>query len=102
MEGVAPVIRIERTPSEDSILSPSSSSPPAPLSPRSPTSPTSCEGERVYTNRGTSRLTVSTPLSPIKESRKETESLLDFNNSPIKEKSIKLAAVPKKQSSRIR
>ena len=56
----------------------------------------------MYSNRGTSRLSVSTPLSPIKESRKETESLLDFSNSPIKEKKIKLAAVPKKQSSRIR
>ena len=102
VEGVAPIIKIERTPSDDSIFSPSPTSPPAPLSPRSPTSPTSVEAERLYSNRGTSRLSVSTPLSPIKESRKETESLLDFSNSPIKEKKIKLAAVPKKQSSRIR
>ena len=113
MEGVAPIIRIERTPSDDSIFSPSPSSPLSPLSPssssdkparspRSPTSPTSGEGERLYSNRGTSRLSVSTPLSPIKESRKETESLLDFSNSPIKEKKIRLTAVPKKQSSRIR
>ena len=99
---MAPIIRIERTPSDDSIFSPSPTSPPAPLSPRSPTSPTSVEAERMYSNRGTSRLSVSTPLSPIKESRKETESLLDFSNSPIKEKKIKLAVVPKKQSSRIR
>ena len=53
-------------------------------------------------NLGTSRLSVSTPLSPIKESRKETESLLDFNASPIRENKLQLAAVPKKQSSRIR
>merc|ERR1712062_341450 len=40
--------------------------------------------------------------SPIKESRKETESLAEFTNSPIKENKIQLAAAPKKQSSRIR
>jgi len=102
VEGVTPIIKIERTPSDDSIFSPSPTSPPAPLSPRSPTSPTSVEAERLYSSRGTSRLSVSTPLSPIKESRKETESLLDFSNSPIKEKKIKLAPVPQKQSSRLR
>ena len=56
----------------------------------------------LFLNLGTSRLSVSTPLSPIKESRKETESLLDFNASPIRENKLQLAAVPKKQSSRIR
>lgn len=115
VEAAPPIIRIERTPSDESVFSPSPSSPvasplspseslsrsPLSRSPRSPTSPTN-DTERVYSNRGTSRLSVSTPLSPIKESRKETESLLDFNASPIRENKLQLAAVPKKQSSRIR
>ena len=116
-----PIIKIERTPSDESLCcpTPSPSSPLAPplsplesfsrspsssserfsRSPRSPTSPTN-DPDRIYSR--SSRLSVSTPLSPIKESRKETESLLDFNNSPIKENKLQLAAVPKKQSSRIR
>ena len=110
-----PTIKIERSPSEDSVFSPvssplgpplspsesSSSRSPSTRSPRSPTSPTT-DSERVYSNRGSSRLSVSTPLSPIKESRKETESLLEWSNSPIKENKLQLAAVPRKQSSRIR
>ena len=110
-----PIIKIERSPSEDSVFSPvssplgpplspsesASSRSPSARSPRSPTSPTT-DSERVYSNRGSSRLSVSTPLSPIKESRKETESLLEWSNSPIKERKLQLAAVPKKQSSRIR
>jgi len=121
VEGVPPIIRIERTPSDESLCcpTPSPSSPLAPplspiesfsrspsssserfsRSPRSPTSPTN-DPDRIYSR--SSRLSVSTPLSPIKESRKETESLLDFNNSPIKEIKIQHAAVPQKQSSRIR
>merc|ERR1711976_691920 len=78
-----------------------SSRSPSTRSTRSPTSPTT-DSERVYSNRGSSRLNDSTPLSPIKESRKETESLLKWSNSPIKESKLQLTAVPKKQSSRIR
>jgi len=114
VEGGPPTIKIE-SPSEDSVFSPvssplgpplspsdsASSRSPSTRSPRSPTSPTT-DSERIYSNRGSSRLSVSTPLSPIKESRKETESLLEWSNSPIKENKLQLAAVPKKQSSRIR
>ena len=127
VEGAAPpAIRVERAPSEES-LCPSPSSPlgpplspsePAGLAsssredprfcrsgPRSPASPpgTSCGEDRVYGGRASARLGLTTPLSPIKESRKETESLLEWTNEPtIKENKIELAAVPKKQSSRVR
>lgn len=114
-ESGPPVIKIDRTPSDESVFSPSSPLAPQ-LSPteslsrssitRSPRSPTSPTNEFSFSERKTSRssgrLSVSTPLSPIKESRKETESLADFTNSPIKENKIQLAAAPKKQSSRIR
>ena len=122
-EGVPPIIKIERSPSDEWTFSPSPTSPATPVSPpdcqvrtgypekgsrspRSPTSPTApkspSDGERIYSSRGSSRLSVSTPLSPIKESRKETGSLLDLHNSPVKENKLELASPPKKQSSRIR
>jgi len=120
-EGVPPIIKIERSPSDECIFPPPSpSSPVSPglppprspsssfecgsRSPRSPTSPTSpispVDGERIFSSRGSSRL--STPLSPIKESRKESGSLLELHCSPVRENKIELQSVPKKPSSRIR
>ena len=109
-------IKIVRTPSDECLFVPSPSSPASPglpppratpwgAGPRSPTSPTSPlspagEGERMLSSRGSSRL--STPLSPIKESRKEMGSLLELTASPAKELAIKLQDVPRKPSSRIR
>ena len=123
-EGVPPIIKIERSPSDECIFPPPSPSSPvspglppprspsssfdygsrSPRSPRSPTSPTSpispVDGERIFSSRGSSRL--STPLSPIKESRKESGSLLELHCSPVRENKIELQSVPKKPSSRIR
>ena len=111
-------IKIVRTPSDECLFEPSPSSPNSPglplhrptpwgvgpRSPRSPTSPTSPlspgDGERILSSRGSSRL--STPLSPIKESRKEMGSLVELPSSPAKELTIKLQDVPRKPSSRIR
>lgn len=119
-EVAPPTIKIERSPSDELLFPHSPSSPSSPClppsrspiscserrsrSPRSPTSPTSpvspADGERIFSSRGSSRL--STPLSPIKESRKESGSLLDLQCSPVKENKIGLQSVPKKPSSRIR
>ena len=69
VEAAPPIIRIERTPSDESVFSPSPSSPvasplspseslsrsPLSRSPRSPTSPTN-DTERVYSNRGKHRV----------------------------------------------
>ena len=86
-----------------------------PRSPRSPTSPTSpCSpgsdgggggGERLFSNsRGSSRL--STPLSPIKESRKEMMgSLQELSASPVHQTNLLTLQDPPsaaKPSSRIR
>eukprot|EP00090_Calanus_glacialis_P002184 TRINITY_DN11642_c0_g1_i1.p1 TRINITY_DN11642_c0_g1~~TRINITY_DN11642_c0_g1_i1.p1 ORF type:complete len:476 (-),score=90.06 TRINITY_DN11642_c0_g1_i1:133-1560(-) len=120
VEGVPPIIKIERSPSDECLFPPSPASPLSPglpparspnscwdrgsRSPRSPTSPTSpnspVDGERIFSSRGSSRL--STPLSPIKESRKESGSLLELHCSPVRENKIELQSVPKKPSSRIR
>jgi len=120
VEGVPPIIKIERSPSDECLFTPSPSTPLSPglpsvrspnscwdrssRSPRSPTSPTSpnspVDGERMFSSRGSSRL--STPLSPIKESRKESGSLLELHCSPVRENKIELQSVPKKPSSRIR
>jgi len=103
---VPPMIRVSPSP-PDELISPSPSSPLSPglppprsptlttspwtpRSPRSPTSPTSPQlspgdqGERLFSSRGSSRL--STPLSPIKESRKEHGSLQELPCSPVKER----------------
>jgi len=102
---VPPMIRVSPSPPDEPISpspssplspglppprSPTSTSPWTPRSPRSPTSPTSPQlspgeqGERLFSSRGSSRL--STPLSPIKESRKEHGSLQELPCSPIKER----------------
>ena len=109
-----PRIKIDRTPSDESLFNQQSPiSPTSPLSrssgwgggPRSPSSPTSPispgDAERIFPSRGGSRL--STPLSPIKESRKEMGSLAELQCSPAREAPLKLQDVPKKKpSSRIR
>ena len=118
-----PSIRIEKSPSNENLFNPqqpnSPTSPSSPLlpppvssptaywdqgsssphSPRSPNSPV--DGDRIFSSRGSSRL--STPLSPIKESRKENGSLLELHCSPVREKrTTELENGPKKPSSRIR